>query len=72
MNHVVLLHQLKNPTGLNSLYTFHLDVDDCESNPCLNGGNCTDGLNDYTCSCLPGNTTRNCEIGIIIFYFILS
>ena len=73
MHHSVLLHKFKKPTGLDNLsYTFHLDADDCESNPCLNGGNCTDGLNDYTCSCLPGYTTRNCGIGIIIFCFILS
>ena len=55
-------------------YTFRLDIDDCQSNPCLNGGNCTDGLNNYTCSCLPGYTTRNCGIGIImlLLYFVLS
>ena len=67
MHHGVLLHQFKKPTGLDNLsYTFHLDIDDCQSNPCLNGGSCTDGINDYTCSCLPGYTARNCGIGMII------
>ena len=67
MHHGVLLHQFKKPTGLDNLsYTFHLDIDDCQSNSCLNGGTCTDGINDYTCSCLPGYTARNCGIGIII------
>jgi hypothetical protein len=29
-------------------------------NPCLNGGNCTDILGDYTCNCTEGWTGRNC------------
>ena len=69
MHHGVLLHQFMKPTCLDNLsYTFDLDIDDCQSNPCLNGGNCTDGLNNYTCSCLPGYTSRNCGTGIIIIY----
>ena len=34
---------------------FHLesDIDECTSNPCLNGGTCTDQVNGFTCSCLP-------------------
>ena len=28
-------------------------VDNCLSEPCQNGGSCTDGLNDYTCNCGP-------------------
>ena len=27
--------------------TFVLDVNDCMPNPCENGGNCTDGVNEY-------------------------
>ena len=27
-------------------------VDDCLSEPCENGGSCTDGPNNYTCSCI--------------------
>lgn len=26
-------------------------IDTCDSSPCLNGGNCTRGLNNYTCDC---------------------
>ena len=72
MHHGVLLHQFKKPTGLNNLsYTFHLDIDDCQSNPCLNGGSCTDGLNNYTCSCPGGSAGRDCTYGMVL-YFILS
>ena len=28
------------------------DVDECASNPCLNGGTCTQGVGNYTCSCV--------------------
>ncbi|KAK2143352.1 hypothetical protein LSH36_852g02016 [Paralvinella palmiformis] len=36
-------------------------IDECNSNPCQNGGTCDDFLAYYTCSCLPGrciNTNR--------------
>ena len=26
----------------------------------MNGGTCTDGINRYTCACLPGYTGRSC------------
>ncbi|KAI4904567.1 hypothetical protein NFI96_019006 [Prochilodus magdalenae] len=31
------------------------------SYPCQNGGTCQDGLNDYTCTCPPGYTGKNCS-----------
>lgn len=38
-----------------------ININDCSSNPCANGGTCLDGVNDYTCSCAPGYGGRNCE-----------
>lgn len=40
------------------------DIDDCASNPCFNGGRCTDdGPNAYTCDCTgTGYTGSKCEI----------
>ena len=38
------------------------NVDDCSPNPCLNGGTCTDGVNNYTCTCPAGFTGTNCEM----------
>lgn len=31
---------------------------DCINNPCLNGGTCQDGINNYTCRCKPGYTGK--------------
>ena len=31
------------------------DIDECLPRPCMNGGMCVDGKNNYTCVCLPGN-----------------
>lgn len=31
-----------------------INVDDCAENPCLLGANCTDLINDFSCSCPPG------------------
>ena len=40
------------------------DIDDCNPNPCMNGGMCSDGVNNYTCTCAPGYTDANCTTGI--------
>ena len=40
-----------------------LDIDECDSVPCHNGGNCTDGIDGFTCGCVPGHTGVLCETG---------
>ena len=47
--------------------TFLKDIDECASNPCQNGGTCNDGINAYTCDCVPGHAGDNCEIGNYIW-----
>ena len=37
------------------------DIDDCDPNPCNNGGVCTDGIDSYTCTCAEGYTGVNCD-----------
>ena len=44
-----------------------LDIDDCQPNPCANGGLCSDGVNSYTCHCAPGYTGPNCNTSKYIF-----
>ncbi|XP_019637817.1 PREDICTED: sushi, von Willebrand factor type A, EGF and pentraxin domain-containing protein 1-like [Branchiostoma belcheri] len=36
-------------------------VNECESNPCQNGGSCVDHINTFTCLCTRGYTGINCE-----------
>ena len=38
-------------------------VDDCLSEPCENGGSCTDSLNNYTCACTLPWTGSTCASG---------
>ena len=40
-----------------------LDIDECASNPCENGGSCSDGIDSYTCDCLDGYDGADCENG---------
>ena len=50
------------------------DINECLSNPCINSGNCTDLVNQYTCSCVAGYTGTNCETGIcenMMAHFVL-
>ena len=31
-----------------------VDIDECESNPCQNGGACVDAVGGYRCTCMAG------------------
>ena len=37
------------------------DIDDCASVTCNNGGTCKDGVNTYSCQCVPGYQGIHCE-----------
>ena len=39
------------------------DINECSSNPCLNGGSCTDQVNGYACSCQSGYAGAQCQTG---------
>ncbi|XP_046905467.1 protein crumbs homolog 1 [Hypomesus transpacificus] len=44
--------------------TCELEIDECQSQPCLNGGSCRDYINSFTCSCRPGFQGDRCEIDV--------
>lgn len=39
-----------------------ININNCASNPCANGGTCHNRANDYACSCALGYGGRNCEL----------
>ena len=41
-----------------------VDTDECSSDPCQNGGTCTDDVNSYSCACVAGYTGEDCEISM--------
>ena len=49
-----------------------IDDGDCASYPCMNGANCTDGNNTYSCQCLPGFVGVKCETGKMYIYYTIS
>lgn len=50
------------PLGLSPLDGTCVDIEDCENNPCLNGGVCREGFNGYNCTCPKNFYGQNCEI----------
>ncbi len=57
------------------LITLFSEIDECESSPCSNGGQCTDIIAGYHCTCPPGYNYTHCENGIfkcaLMFYKII-
>ncbi|KAM4615128.1 protein crumbs homolog 2a [Polymixia lowei] len=41
-----------------------VNIDECESEPCQNGGTCEDQINGYICTCSAGFTGDTCEVNI--------
>ncbi|TKS92960.1 Sushi, von [Collichthys lucidus] len=41
-----------------------IDIDECDSAPCQNGGLCRDGMGDFQCQCKPGFLGSRCELEI--------
>lgn len=39
------------------------EIDECRSQPCLNGGSCKDRIAEFLCVCEAGYTGLHCELG---------
>ena len=46
-------------------YILYLDINECSSGPCQNGGTCNNRVNGYACGCADGYTGTYCETGIV-------
>ena len=50
-----------------------LEIDECDSLPCFNGGGCTDKINGFSCTCRNLTEGEQCErLGIITNFAVLS
>ena len=48
-----------------SFYFYRLtDINECESEPCVNGGECIDKVGRYICSCPGGYEGVDCQGGL--------
>ena len=55
------------------LYVYNvLEIDECSSDPCHNGGICKDKINAFECECKSGYSGDRCEKGQILFSYKLS
>lgn len=60
---LVILSASTPPPPFLSLCFSPADVDDCQSEPCENGGTCVDKVDSFLCLCLPSYGGDTCEKG---------
>ena len=51
----------KNPQISKFITLCHLDINECASSPCQNGGTCLDLVNGFTCDCADGYEGTHCQ-----------
>ena len=49
-----------------------VDINECDSGPCLNGATCADFVNFYTCDCVAGYTGTDCETSKIVLHYYFN
>ncbi|XP_018417742.1 PREDICTED: coagulation factor VII [Nanorana parkeri] len=54
----------KDERRVKEFWRTYSDIDQCLSNPCLNGGTCSDQIQSYVCNCPEGYEGRNCETNV--------
>ena len=46
------------------------DINECDNNPCLNGGSCNNAVGGYGCACVAGFQGENCAISMTFIDYI--
>ena len=64
---MVIAAQISRPTFVLRYEISLIDVDECASSPCQNGGTCIDGISSYTCKCGQSYEGKNCESEYCIY-----
>ena len=54
------------------MWSFYLDINECSSSPCRNGGMCVDQVNGYVCNCQPGYQGVHCQTSKLSFQILFS
>ena len=44
------------------------DINECNNNPCQNGGTCTNTIGGYNCTCAQGFEGKHCDQGRIYLH----
>ena len=68
LEYYIYLHK-KNRHFIQTLLLF-TDINECSSTPCLNAGQCIDGINAYTCQCEDGYSGEICETSNLLYFTI--
>ena len=55
--------QVKRSSFLYINFVYLSEINECASNPCQHGANCSDFVNEYNCTCVPGYNGSHCENG---------
>ena len=66
MRNISIVTLCASHTTVRLKYLCVTDINECADNPCKHG-NCTDGINSYTCECDDGYEGDDCDIGEYIF-----
>ena len=48
------------------------NVDECASDPCQHDATCVDGVDEFTCLCVPGYTGAQCESKLLYWQSYLD
>ena len=69
---ISILKLLIVPILPNAILWHVLDIDECASSPCANGGVCSNNVGAFSCSCALGYTGSDCETGTDDLYYLVS